>query len=355
MTRLRWGLLALAVLVIAGQSRAATFNGNLYYTRFSGTPNVTSLPFSYDDSGAGTLTYGTQNNIASLNGADGIMFAPNGNLIVTSNSTNAVYRLDASNGNLLQTVPTGQGVADFHMALDPTGTKFYSSSSYGNRTVGGLDTFGINANGTFNNPTVTSITPTHGNDQNITQLAFAPNGKVFYTNGQPNSNGAVGLFTLGSPNQTDQLFAANTINAAHGIIYDPFTGKITMFGGGGVATLDPTAGSDAAIIASLKQRNGINFDFDQGSVDGFGHALIAGNGEITFIDYSATGDITDPADKIFIRSIDGAGNAFGNIDNVAPLVGLGSQGSTPVPPSAILLATGCMSLFGYGWRRRKSA
>ncbi|HKD37866.1 MAG TPA: hypothetical protein VKB78_13735, partial [Pirellulales bacterium] len=101
---------------------------------------MTWLGFTYDDQ-THNLVYATQHDIASLIGADGIMFAPNGNLLVTSNSSDVVYRLDASTGKTLQTVSTGTaGLSDYHMALDPGRTQFYSSDSY-NRTSGPLDTF----------------------------------------------------------------------------------------------------------------------------------------------------------------------------------------------------------------------
>ncbi len=109
--------LVLFALLLSGSTAAATqFQGTVYYTRFAGQPNVTSLGFTYDD-GTHALTYGTQHDIASLNGADGIMFAPNGNLLVTSNATSLIYRLDTATGQTLQSVSTGTpGFADFHMA-----------------------------------------------------------------------------------------------------------------------------------------------------------------------------------------------------------------------------------------------
>jgi DNA-binding beta-propeller fold protein YncE len=349
--RLATGVVAVAgFLSVASIGRADQFDGTLYFTRFSGTPNVESVGFHYN-SGSHALTYDPQHVLASVNGADGIMFAPNGNLLVTSNSVASVYRIDASTGSVLQTVSTGIGLSNFHMALDPSGTQFYSSNRY-QQTTGPLSTYAIAPNGTISNATTTAITGPV--DTNVTQLAFAPNGKVLYTDGTPNSNGTVGLFTLGNPNTTDHLLGATL--SAHGVVYDPFTGLWTMFGGGAVGTLDPNAGSDAAIAASLKQRTGINVDFDQGSVDGFGHALIAGNNQITFIDYSQTHDITSALNTIIIRSADNGGGSFTNIDDVAPLVGLGSQGGVPEPASCVLLGVGGLGLLaGRRLRRRRKA
>jgi autotransporter-associated beta strand protein len=351
----RWLIALVALLLSCSTAEATQFQGTRYYTRFSGEPNVTSLGFTYDDH-THNLVYATQHDIASLIGADGIMFAPNGNLLVTSNSSGVVYRLDATAGRTLQSVSTGTaGLPDFHMALDPGRTQFYSSNRY-DRTSGPLDTFGINPDGSINNATTTPIT---GDDPNVTQLAFAPNGKTLYVDGAPNSFGSIGLFSFAGGNDvTTQLVGTNQVRAAHGVVYDPFTGLWTMFGGGAVATMDPSAATNANIAASLKQSIQFVGDFDQGTVDGLGHAFIAGAGDITFLDYSTSHDITH-ADQVIIRSTDGAGNGLGGVDDVvfkqinqSPWTGVSDTGwSTPnnwigpVPGATVGTTNGDMAIF----------
>jgi hypothetical protein len=46
---------------------------------------------------------------------------------------------------------------------------------------------------------------------------------------------------------------------------------------------------------------------------------------------------------------------FANIDDVAPLSGLGSNPTVPEPASLTLVGIGAASLAGYKWRRRKPA
>src|SRR5262249_20544246 len=138
----------------------------------------------------------------------------------------------------------------------------------------------------------------------------------------------------------------NEVRGGGGMIEGACRGLKTMFGGGQGATIDPTPATNAGIIASLRQFDvpGVG-DFDQGAVDGLGHAFIAGSGAITFIDYSLTGDITNPANIIRITG------GFGNIDDIAPLVGPGAPPpSVPEPSSLFLLGAAIFGLLSY--RRR---
>jgi hypothetical protein len=167
-------------------------------------------------------------------------------------------------------------------------------------------------------------------------------GKSRHT-GNPNGFGNVGTIDISNLNniQTTRLYTS--LQPAHGIVYDSFSGRITLFGAGQVATIDPNNPSTSLLVSGQ-----INGDFDQGAVDGHGHAFIAGNNDLTFIDYSQTHDITNPNDAI--RIVGG----FGGIDDLAPLSGAGSA-QTPAPSSLVMIS-GFLAVCGLMcWSRRRQS
>jgi hypothetical protein len=262
---------------------------------------------------------GSATNIASTPGADGIIFDPAGNLLVGGQGSGKVYEVNPTTGVFTSVSPCSScDASSYHLALNPNGNAFYTSD-FG----GALDTVPLPFGTTGTQHAVT------GSDGGITQLAFAPNGNVFYVNGSPNGFGNIGLINL-TTDVTTRL--DSSVQPAHGIIYDPFTGLITLFGAGETGTIDQNGNN-------LKTSAALNADFDQGAVDGQGHALVAGNNQITFIDYSISHDITHP-DKVILVS------GFSGIDDVAPLVGAGSGGSVPEPSTVFLLGTAAVAALG---------
>ena len=184
------------MLLLSCSTAAATqFQGTLYYTRCSGQPNVTSLGFTYDDANA---QFGVWHSTRHRQ--------PQRSRTESCSRQRQSARDQQYDGHRLS---AGQGLRanaaigfDWHVRLfrlphDPGSRRdqFYSSNSY-YRTAGPLDTFGINLDGSINNATVTPIA---GDNPNVTQLAFAPNGKVLYTDGNPNAFGSIGLFNIRQP------------------------------------------------------------------------------------------------------------------------------------------------------------
>lgn len=320
------GICAAACLLSAPAS-ANIFNGVLFYTYYGQQPNVAKVSYSYNDA-TNAFSLGSATNVATTGGADGIIFGPDGNLLIGGQGAGYVYQVNPNTGAILNQFHPGSAGADqssYHLALDPTGTKVYTSN-FG----GALDVMPF-----FGAGTTHALT---GGDTGLTQIAFGDAGSVFYVDGSPNGGGNLGLIDL-STFVTTRLYSS--INPAHGLIYDPYTDLMTMFGRGFTGTMNATTGSNLKVSSST-----FACDFDQGAVDGHGHALVAGCGSITFLDYSLSNDITNPN---YYTSIGG----FGTIDDVAPLVGAGSRNTVPEPLT--------VSLFGVGFagmaamRRRKKS
>jgi len=327
-TRLPILLGALAGVVSSGTAFASDASGDLYYTLYAGVPNVWKVSFNYNDA-AGTASLGAPTPLASSPGADGIIFAPTGNLLVGGQGTGRVFEFTTAGAAVSSGNARGPS---YHLALDPSGSKVWTSDFRGDLAELPLA------------PNVGDAPPLHdvtGDDGGLTQLAFAPSGKTFYVNGNPNGFGNVGVIDM-TTFATTQF--ASGVQSAHGMVYDSFTGLMTLFGAGKVGTFDPNS---ATLAATLKQSPAnLTADFDQGAVDGKGHALVAGNNSVTFIDYSTSLDITNPD---YVQVFPG----FAFIDDVAPLSGLGSI-STPDGGSTLGLLLLGSGFVCFGRRNRST-
>jgi hypothetical protein len=314
----------LVLVAVTAPVRAASFNGTLYYTRSSGTPNVDSVSFSYNDV-TRSLMLGPQTAVATTPGADGIIFAPNGNLLVGGQATNNVFQVNPNTGTFTSAPVTTNS---YHLALDPSGQSVWTSTFEGSLVNVPLNPFG-------SAPTVHTLS---GGDTGITTLAFVPGGQDFYVNGNPNNGGNFGTINL-STFVTTRILSG--VNGGHGMIYDPFSGDLILGGGGELVQINP---NNPSVILSSFAISGANID--QISADGHGHVFAAdANGNMIFVDYAASGLVGSPS---FSTSVGG----FANIDDLAPLSGLGS--AVPEPASFIMATTSAVLGLGYWWSRSRN-
>src|SRR5689334_1850738 len=104
-------------------------SGTLFYTTFSGGVNVHKVDFSHD--GVTTLTLSNNVGIASTNkGADGLLFAPDGNLLVAGQGPRLTEVTPG--GTVLTTINPGGD--SFHLALgsgDPNALVFNLANGSG--------------------------------------------------------------------------------------------------------------------------------------------------------------------------------------------------------------------------------
>jgi uncharacterized membrane protein len=290
---------------------SATDSGEtLYFTQFGGQgppQGVSQASLSYDGT---TLTTGTQVPIETSFPGDGLLFLPNGDLLIGGMP---VQEIDPTTGAVLASV----NVEGDHLALDPSGLKVWTSAQGGflGSPGGPLEELDL----THGLAEVTH--PVQGDDHGVTQLAFDTAGNAYYTN--EGDFGVIDLTTF----TTRRLF--DHLPSAHGLCFDPYTGDLIMVNNSNIMQFDPRTGT----IASSLTIPGIS-DLDQGAADGQGHLFVGANdGHLLFVDYSATGLVGDPRDFVAMP------NFAAHLDDVAPLSSLGSPG-TPITVNDQLPSTG---------------
>jgi hypothetical protein len=314
--------IGMALTCVTTQAASTTpTSGTLYFTTFSGADRVHDVSFNFNGSSFGL---GSVVNIAGGNGigADGLVFTADNNLAVGGQG-NAVYKVDPNGVNPTTSVTAG-GTSAYHMMVSPNGT-IWSSGIPGTPAS-------YNANLTVNG-TPHPIVNVTGAGVSLDTISWntADPTKAFYTSSGSGGNGTFGRLDLSTFVATPLL---TSLPAAHGMIFDAYTGDLILFGANHVTQIDPITGlvvHDATLSGSET--------FDQGTSDGKGHLYIASNsGDLLFLDISTSMNVAAPdfSSTQFLAS---------SLDDVAPLSGGGSQTVPDTGSTALLLF---LSVLGLG-------
>ena len=356
---------AAPALAQAAPSSGTAASGDLFFTTTAAfdtttfgvtTATVDSVHFTWD--GTSSLQLSAQKSLATLpqgQNADGIIFDKAGNLLVASaglkvdvtvpfvgthivlNGTNQIDRFTTA-GAPVGSTPTPDG--PFHLSLSPDGKSVFSGGTFGTVNLPFVGPVAVNGDAPGNLVKTPADLSSGGVSQALsgdttalTQIAFAPSGgKVFYTSAPNNGNGDYGTIDLA----TGKTTKIGALPAAHGIIYDSFSGDFILTGANHVTQIDASTGSvvsDLTLDPSLQ--------LDQGSVDGKGHLFVGdNNGKLVFVDYS------HDAGKLLTGGVTETPFLASHLDDLAPLSGAGGPpvGPPPPPPAVPLPAAGWMGL-----------
>ncbi len=329
--RFLWAVAVMALLAPV-LTRADSVSGTLWYTTFSGGANVWKVDYSFNGT---TFTLNNNSNITSTNGADGLLFLPNGDLLVAGQGLN-VSEVNPNGSGLSAIVKTANpGNPAFHLALNGSGTLVYSMwNGSGNAQIAAttLTGGGLGAGGVAY---VTSLAGGQSGSTDVRGIIYDPINNTWYYGTAPDGgSGDFGTVVFNDVTHTATLTPILRNVFAHGLTFDPFTNDIIFSSANTVSQFNPTTNT---IIGNIFGSG----NFDQSAVDGKGHLFVASNsGGLLFVDYDASKNIGTPtfATEPFLA---------GSLDDIAPLSGAGAPSPVPEPSSLLLLGSGLVGLVRY--------
>ena len=314
---------------------ADSTNGDIFYSTFSGNDRVFKRSYTFD--GTTTLTYGLESVISTivpggLSGADGLVFDPtNTSFLIVGGQDGHFNRVNVGTGVATQSTDFFplSGATIYHLAIDPSGTSVWGAGIPGSPIVN-LSLTPFNSG--------SSTLPISGAVSAITGLAFDGAGTAYYTSSVPAGGSDFGTISLITGVTTPILGAGS---AAHGLIFDSFTGNLILTGDSEVKQFDPVGGTFVSTLSLPGNQ------FDQGTTDGKGHLFVASNdGHMLFVDYHTSKLVGDASNFVNLDT-----TTFPDtLDDVAPLSGPGSQNPVPEPTSLLLFGLGGL---GVGLVRRR--
>jgi len=323
--------LALAVMAgaLAPPAHATTLlAGDLFFTTFQTqglgptTPNLFKVSFVYDS--VTGLSLGSNTPLASLKGADGLLFDPNDTtgktLLVGEQSTaaNAVGSVATDGTLLFEKTPAGATAGQaYGLAIPPSKAQMFIFPNDAGTGQFNIDTIPIPFTALSANGTTHAVT---GADTFLRGGAFIGN-TAYY--GDANDHALDGHFGVLDTNTfvTTRVTIVDDVNPgspaiqgglpSHGLEFDSFSGCIILSGStelwqlcpvspdaNGLATTFHIKAKVSTPTTCLNPNGCIESNWDQTSVDGHGHLFAANNnGDLYFIDYSgsATKSISDPS------------------------------------------------------------